>query len=227
MSGMLLTSLLGVELRAQLPGIQWQRVEALGERPPGRDFTWNNDDPPTYSASAPQPLNTAVPPGESGVDWYNDVCLVRDDLGAHIGYAVAGFSFILNWGYDDGDCGLRGIWGSPSPLNLETPERRRGNMSGTIAYYDLDGVQQWYHSYYGGAFQGIIQDKNGDLVVTGWIVSTGPWPDVPWAEQALYYNPEEGEPLEDMADLPCTDDEFKMAVLKVSVDDGHVIWSHL
>ena len=75
---------------AQLPSVEWLRQHALPERPPGLSFVWDAGMEHYNNEDLPADLN--VPQTASGRDWYNDVCLVRDAVGAHVGYAVCGYS---------------------------------------------------------------------------------------------------------------------------------------
>ncbi|MBL8009845.1 MAG: T9SS type A sorting domain-containing protein [Flavobacteriales bacterium] len=216
------------ELMAQVPGVQWQTIKALGERPEGTTYTYNTGSfPVSYNASA-QTLSTTVDPADSGIDWFNDVCLVRDANGDHVGYAVAGYSYIPNWGFTNAHCETYAVSGDPFLLGMETKEKRYGMITGTVALFDLDGVALWHHTYMGGLFFGIIQDRNGDLVVTGYGLSIAPWPNTPWAQQPLYYNPAVGQPLVELGDpnTPCDAQQGKMVVLKIDRSNGHVIWNH-
>ncbi|MCC6578159.1 MAG: T9SS type A sorting domain-containing protein [Flavobacteriales bacterium] len=219
---------MGAEVPAQLPGVQWQRIKALTERPEGTLYSYiTNSTPVSYNPMS-VPLSTSVDPEDSGLDWFNDVCLVRDANGEHIGYAVAGYSYIPNWGFTNAHCESFSVSGDPYMPILETKERRLGMITGTVAYFDLDGNPQWHHTYMGGLFQGIIQDRNGDLVVTGYGLSIAPWPNTPWAQQPIYYNPTTGQPLVDLGDpnIPCDAQAGKMVVLKIDLTNGHVLWNH-
>ena len=226
LGGVIVASALSCGLTAQLPSVEWLREHAVPERPPGLSYIWNSGTQ-QYDFQT-LPLNTNVPQAESSIDWFNDVCLVRDANGVHIGYAVAGYSYIPNYFFNDGPCPATGVTPSPPlPLYMETFEKRWGYITGTVAYYDLNGQRQWYHTYTGGAFFGIIQDKNGDLVVCGVDDSIGPWPGVPWSAQPVLYNPVNGQIPHDMLSPGCTPHAKKMVLMKVRLSDGHALWNHV
>jgi hypothetical protein len=181
--GAILFAALSGQLTAQLPAVEWLKEQALGERPPGIGYIWN---PGTLQYDYPTvPSSLTVPQAESGIDWFNDVCVVRNANGAQIGYAVAGYSFIPNYIGTDGICTSvpNGQPYPPDPTALETFAYRKGTITGIVAYYDLLGQRQWYHTYLVGSLHGIIQDKNGDLVVTGFSYQRAPWPGMPGSAQ--------------------------------------------
>ncbi|HNK84065.1 MAG TPA: T9SS type A sorting domain-containing protein [Flavobacteriales bacterium] len=176
------------------------------------------------------PADLNVPQTASGRDWYNDVCLVRDAVGAHVGYAVCGYSYIPNYFNQNGDCPPGNTnTGYPNPTYLETFEQRWGTITGTVACYDLAGNRLWMHTYLVGSFDGIIQDKNGDLVVAGFSEQMAPWPNMPGTAQPFYYNPTVSQQEHyDVAEGGCDPDTRarKMVLMKVDRTDGHALWNH-
>ncbi|MBK9759188.1 MAG: T9SS type A sorting domain-containing protein [Flavobacteriales bacterium] len=218
---------ISTQLSAQVPAVEWLKEHALAERPPGLSYIWN---PTTLLYEYPSlPFSDVVPQSASGIDWFNDVCLVRNASGEHIGYAVAGYSYIPNFFTNYGACSVtpNGQVGPPVPLALETFEYRKGAITGTVAYYDLGGVRQWYHTYMDAAYFGIIQDKNGDLVVSGTTAQMVPWPGMPWSAQPLLYNPISGQTSYNMATATCLGHARKLVLMKVRVSDGYALWNHV
>lgn len=213
---------------AQLPSVEWLRQHALPERPPGLSFVWDAGMEHYNNEDLPADLN--VPQTASGRDWYNDVCLVRDAVGAHVGYAVCGYSYIPNYFNQNGDCPPGNTnTGYPNPTYLETFEQRWGTITGTVACYDLAGNRLWMHTYLVGSFDGIIQDKNGDLVVAGFSEQMAPWPNMPGTAQPFYYNPTVSQQEHyDVAEGGCDPDTRarKMVLMKVDRTDGHALWNH-
>lgn len=213
-------------VRAQLPDLDWIEVRALAERPQGDQFTWDGIAPDNYF-STPVPFINNVPQSDSGVDWFNSVCLVRDSQGNHVGYAVAGYSYIPTFGYP-GQCGNAVIEGFPSPGGFEDFNKRFGHNTVTVALFDLDGGDPlWYHTYMGGSAQGIIQDKDGNLVVVGECFADAPWPNTPHSLQTTYVNPQTGQPLVDWGTTACDANKSKMLVMKVDATTGNALWNHV
>ena len=223
----LLALAVSAESRAQLPSVEWLREHALAERPPGMSFPWNTGTQQYDILDLPASFN--VPQSASGRDWYNDVCLVRDETGEHVAYAVCGYSYVPNYFNQNGDCPPASTnTGYPNPAAMETFEQRWGTITGIVAYYDLDGDQLWYHTYLTGSFDGIIQDQNGDLVVAGWSGQMALWPGMPGTAQPFYYNPTVGQPLYDVSQGSCDPETRtrKMVLMKLDRTDGHALWNH-
>ena len=94
---------------------------------------------------APHNYSETQTPDDSGHDWWYDLVELKEN-GIVVGYVAVGNSGSSNWNYQDG-CYGGGDLPDPRPQMFETATRRRGDIRGAIARYDLDGNLVWFHSF--------------------------------------------------------------------------------
>lgn len=208
----------------QTSPVLWQTEDAVPDRPPGTRHTWNGTAYVQSTLTAPE----AHTPAESGVDWHNCVTKLYDGNGFHYGYATVGYSWISLWNATEPCFADPMAFGNPAPLGGEVPGFEIGDQTATIAVYDLNGARLWYHSYCRGTLEGVIQDKDGNIVATGATGTRAPWPGTPWATQPFYINPTTGLQT-DVSDpsFSCASNWSQLLVIKVEPINGNVIWNHV
>ncbi|MBS1945473.1 MAG: hypothetical protein JST98_09825, partial [Bacteroidetes bacterium] len=170
--------------------------------------------------------STSQTPAQSGGDWWYDVVEIKEN-GVVTGYVAVGYSGAPNWGYDDG-CFTKTVDDLPKEANdgpLENNGNRHGEIRGAVARYRLDGTLDWYHSFYGGALMGVIQDSQGKLVMVGSAANShADYFDDIVSPPDLALNPVSGSNTTPI----CTTGTAKrqMVVMKMNID-GSLEWNYL
>ena len=213
------------------PAVEWRSIMPAPQKAGwGSIYEWNSTTS-EYEPSTTIPNSGPLPPDEGGEDWWYAHCNIYDN-GTLIGYATAGYNTVPNWGFEDGSgCFNKTI--SPYPIfgEFETYDHRKGQARNWIALYDLDGNQLWCRSYMPGAFYGITQASDGNIVAIGDALSnrrsedpiTGnPWP--------ILYNPGLPNSGDDISMINCQNEnlpafEKKATIIKVDLF-GNVIWQN-
>jgi len=198
----------------------------------GHTNTWDpgSINPPTYTftengASGNDPQTKE----ESGLDWFNAVTPMREN-GKIVAYCAVGYSTHLNWWHDN-DCGSVPAWeyplpfyGIPGAAKPETHARMaRGIVLCTAALLDLQGQVIWYKTFNMGILNGVIQDANGDLVMTGTSASWRPLTGDP--AHTIRVNPYDGTGGTDLGQDECIAHKEKLCVMKMNLD-GDILWNY-
>lgn len=213
---------------------EWRVIDHPEDRPGyGEWFQLNQpDDPETPATYTPQPYpNGTQTQDESAEDWnYAHVNVYDPVTHKHIGYAVAGYSHMRNWGaVDPFDCHtFNGPGPVPEANLLETREERRSAPFATVGLYDLNGNKQWLKLVMPGTFYSLIQDAEGNLVAIG--EASVNYTRLPRAvSDVMHYNPT-GINDVDISQVPCGSVDFpsnsftiKMALAKLDLT-GNVTW---
>lgn len=208
-------------------GLEWDRWDAPDFRSSGIVYEWNG----TALVGDEEASITAVP-SDNGHDWWNDLTMIRDEFGEPVGYAAVGYVGWSNWGAPQQGCfAQQGPNAGSLPVHLVKDDIQRGRIRSAIGMYDLDGELLWIRAYHVGAFHGIIQDSNGDLVVCGTLEGNDQlaYFDDMVGVPPLLYNPAVGEPtvLLDNADCGAVSGGARpqMTLMKLDIE-GDVLWNH-
>lgn len=241
---------LGQQVPQPAPTVEWEKVHRVTEIPVGRLWTRTGVNvPPSYTAT-PVYSSATWPVELASTAWFNDLVEVYDngdpETGTLIGYAAAGYAFLPNYEYRD-PCysadnveqplGFTPNTLGPYPQNFETFERRTGAYVQVcvVALLNLQGEETWFHVYHHiGSFYGIIQDRQGNLVVTGETQDSRPMTQFdennaphmsPWADKPLLLNPTTGSTAV-VGDEPCGTWKAQLVVDKIDLT-GDLLWSHV
>lgn len=215
------SGLLAISTSAQV-AMSWQQITGSIIRPKGVDYAWNGSSMVGTATTA----STSQTPAQSGGDWWYDVVEIKEN-GVVTGYVAVGYSGAPNWGYDDG-CFTKTVDDLPKEANdgpLENNGNRHGEIRGAVARYRLDGTLDWYHSFYGGALMGVIQDSQGKLVMVGSAANShADYFDDIVSPPDLALNPVSGSNTTPI----CTTGTAKrqMVVMKMNID-GSLEWNYL
>ena len=224
--GVLLSCALFVEPGRSLgqgaaPTLEWQRVDHAPIQPPGIEFVWNGDTPVTYDTLYNQPADT-ITAAESGTDWWNESINIYDSTETHIGYFVAGYSILVNWG-DSNICGVSAApSGTTNPFTKQRPERRLTQLRQCIARYDLNGNRLWFKFLNSGILHGLVQDREGNVIVTGEGGDRRPFAEISDPDIPMYLNPAPGQLY---ADTLCGM-KWQATVTKLTLN-GEVLWNNM
>lgn len=185
---------------------------------------------------------TAVDDDHSGADWhfslanfYEPPITEGGPLGQQVGYVAAGYVGWSNWSGPTNGC----FDETPPPpdngfpIRLGTPSSGMGALRMGVALYDLNGVVVWYRAYYDGLLTGVIQDSEGNIVVSGVSANdqlSSVYTDVGTAP-SLVVNPRSNSslgPFSGSVDQPCpTASTARGTAFVMKLDpDGDIIWNH-
>ena len=210
--------------------VEWERNDRPDFRSSGTVYTSVFiDDVPVY---------TGVPAGElpnptalqSGVDWHIAMTKVYED-GVFTGYVTVGYMGWSMWGPAANGCLAPG---DPNPNSNFPPLQpiSFGNATGSlrmaVARYGVDNELLWYRAYHDDILFGVIQDSNGDIVVTGLGKgdNANAYADMA-AAPVLKVNPTSGTTTETFQGLPCPPEwKSHMLVMKLALETGDILWNH-
>lgn len=181
---------------------------------------------------------TPQPQGEqeredSGEEWFYGHCNAYEQ-GQQVGYFTTGYATWPNCYWKGEGCtrtfqqlltGSDEGSNAPRPGELESPNHRKGDSRGVVARIDKDGHDLWYRFLFTGEVWNVIQDANGDVIVSGY-ASMCKWPDnEPGDNTRIRFNDAQGV---DMNQFDCnnftTPNRSFGYLAKLDPDDGHVIW---
>ncbi len=206
------------------PVVEWQHHDFYDQLPKGTHYVDLNGVlvPEDHSSATPITANF------SGGDWWMDVKAVNNLNGTAAGYVAVGYSGAQNWGYIDG-CyeKLLPSLDQDARQMLQTDLVRRGETREAVALYDLNGTRLWYRSFYGGVFEGVIQDSEGNIVICGGASNSNYqfFDDIADPKQ-LWLNPANSSSQTLLPTSGCVGPQSQMIVMKMDLS-GNVIWNHL
>ncbi len=239
MGGVILLALLFVDPGrsvGQVAEVIWEGNHSVHELPPGRDWTRVPGALPSdanYYDYVDQSSSVFRTNAESLIDWLN--CVVKLYVGGvHVGYVASGYAFPTNWMYRVDDCtqALPVEWNVAPQTGFlwETYDKWSAFYQMlTVARFDLQGNMVWHRAYHSGQSFGLIQDSEGNIVVTGEIrdgkpVTSPNGATAPWANVPIFMDPTTTTQT-DMATVVCTSAQKLLVVDKID-PDGNLLWSH-
>ena len=215
------------KVNAQTVGmvVDWDHHDSPSFRSSGVDVRWNTE---TLSyENVPTSTTSNATPEDQGGDWYYDLTEVKDQSGAPIGTIAVGYLGWSNWGFIQAPCLDR----TPETSNFPTflslpPDRIPGDKRQGVAFYNTAGELQWMRAYHAGTLLGVIQDSDGNIVVTGFAFNSDAnlFADMASAPP-LRYNPTSAND----AALSCggaSASERKMMLMKLDLN-GDIQWNHV
>ncbi|MBK9598611.1 MAG: SprB repeat-containing protein [Flavobacteriales bacterium] len=208
------------------PVLEWQHHDFYGQLPKGTHYVDMNG----VLVPEEHPSATPITANSSGGDWWMDVKAVNNLDGTPGGYVAVGYSGAQNWAYNDGcyQSAINPATPAQDDLQkLETEVIRRGDLREAVAFYNLDGTRLWYKSFYGGVFEGVIQDTEGNIVICGGASNSNYqfFDDIADPKQ-LWLNPANSSTQTLLPTSGCVGPQGQMIVMKMDLS-GNVIWNHL